>query len=164
MPAFKAKIAIIGVNPYVTPPQAALEALFKAAKRSTSPIPIRGRIERTAFTQNLVRYQGAWRLYLNTPMCRGAAKDVGDNASFQIELDPKPPVTPMPPALKAALASDANAKAAFEALTPSRRKEIQRYLNHLKSAVTLEKNLGHVMDYLRGKEPRGMKPVLRLKK
>ncbi len=163
MQRFKAKIHIIGINPYVTPPDAVLTALFKAAKRSTSPIPVCGSIEKTAFTQTLVRYQGAWRLYLNTPMRRGADKDLGDTAQFSLRFDPKPPVTPMPPALKKALAAQPRAKRAFEALSPSRRKEIMRYLGHLKGAEALAKNLGHTMDYLRGRKPQGMKPVLRLK-
>jgi hypothetical protein len=164
MPSFKARIAIIGINPYVSLPASALRQIFKAAGRSSGPIPVCGRIEATPYTQNLVRYQGAWRLYLNTPMRRGAGKEVGDLARVTVDFDPRPRVTPMPPALRKALAQDKNAKAAFAALAPSRRKEIQRYLNQLKSPVTVAKNIVHVMDYLRGKAPQGMKPVLRIKK
>ena len=163
MPNFKAVIRIIGINPYVTPPKAVLEAIFKAAKKSTSPIRVHGRIEKTAFKQNLVRYQGAWRLYLNTPMRRGSGKELGDSARFALAFDPKPRVTPMPQGLKQALSLEPNAQLAFAALAPSRRKEIQRYLNALKSEAARARNLGYVMEYLRGKEPLGMRPVLRLK-
>jgi hypothetical protein len=163
MPSFQARIAIIGINPYVSLPDSALKQIFKAAGKSSGPIPVCGLIEATPYTQNLVRYQGAWRLYLNTPMRRGAGKEVGNWARVTVDFDPRPRVTPMPPALRKALAQDKAAKAAFEALAPSRRKEIQRYLNHLKRPVALARNIVHVMDYLRGQEPQGMKPVLRIK-
>jgi Bacteriocin-protection, YdeI or OmpD-Associated/Domain of unknown function (DUF1905) len=162
MPSFKAKIAIIGINPYVSLPASALQQIFKAAGKSSGPIPVCGSIEATPYTQNLVRYQGAWRLYLNTPMRRGAGKEVGDLARVTVDFDPAPRVTPMPPALRKALALDKGVKAAFEALAPSRRKEIQRYLNQLKRPVTVARNIRYVMDYLQGKPPQGMKPLLRI--
>jgi hypothetical protein len=42
---------------------------------------------------------------------------------------------------------------AFAALAPSRRKEIQRYLNGLKTEVSRERNAGIVVQHLRGEKP-----------
>src|SRR4051812_45486540 len=85
---FSAKIAKIGINPYVLLPQAALNQLFVQAGRDRSPIPIRGTLEGHPFIQNLVKYQGKWRLYLNTPMRKAAGLEVGNTANFSIAFDP----------------------------------------------------------------------------
>jgi hypothetical protein len=159
--AFKARIAIIGVNPYVLVPAAQLQAIFKAANRERSPIPIRGELNRTPFKQTLVKYQGAWRLYLNTPMRRAIGKDVGDDVSVRVFHDPEPRSEPMPPALRRVFERDQTARAGFEALVPSRQKEILRYLNAIKTDATLQRNVGIVASYLRGGPANGLGGVLR---
>jgi uncharacterized protein YdeI (YjbR/CyaY-like superfamily) len=47
----------------------------------------------------------------------------------------------MPPKFAAALARDSRARAAFENLTPSHRKDILNYLNWLKTDEALERNI-----------------------
>ena len=54
------------------------------------------------FIQNLVKYSGKWRLYLNGPMRKAAGKDVGDIIDIKIDFDPKPRTTPIHPKLKKA--------------------------------------------------------------
>ena len=58
----------------------------------------------------------------------------------------------MPPAFAAALSKDRRAKAAFEALAPSRRKELLRYLGFLKREESLKRNIGKMLKYLKGIE------------
>ena len=96
---------------------------------------------------------------MNTPMRRAAGIDVGDTARVNIEFDPDPPVDPMNPVLARALSRNKAAKAAFQSLTPSRRKEILRYLNHLKTAASLERKVEEVFRNLAGKK--AAKPVRR---
>jgi hypothetical protein len=160
-PAFTAKIAIIGINPYVLVPPAQLAAIFQEASRERSPIPVRGELDRVPFKQTLVKYQGAWRLYLNTPMRRATGKDVGDRVSVRVAYDPEPRSEPMNPRLRRAFARDEVAREGFEALVPSRRKEILRYLNALKTVETLERNVRIVVRYLRGGSADGLGGVLR---
>jgi hypothetical protein len=150
LPQFRATIAIIGINPYVLVPAVHLRALFDAAGRDKGPIPIRVTIAGTAFEQNLVRYQGEWRLYLNGPMRKAAGKDVGERIALGVEFDAAPRAEPMPPLLERALATQPAARATFEALAPSRRKEILRYLNRAKSPATLQRNVDQVLHYLLG--------------
>jgi hypothetical protein len=157
MPAsFRATIELIGINPFVALPPRQLEALFEAAGKQRGPIPVRIEIGGATFRQNLVKYRGAWRLYLNTPMRVAAGKGVGDRVRLQVEFDPAPRVEPMPPALRRALAQDAAAKGAFAALAPSRKKEIQRYLNSAKTAATVDRNVAKVIAYLSGQAPPGL--------
>src|SRR5262245_48774540 len=73
MPAtFTSLIEVINGNPYVRPPDKALARVFKEAGKDKGPIPVRGKLNGTAFQQSLVRYQGDWRLYINGVMAKRA--------------------------------------------------------------------------------------------
>ena len=150
MPAFHARIQLLGINPWVALPARELRALLRAAGRDKGPIPVRGLLDEVPFRQTLVKYQGAWRLYLNTPVRRAAGKEVGDRAWVTVELDPTPRREPVPAELKRALAEQPALKATFAALAPSRRKEICRNLTKLKSEAARQRNLDHVLRYLAG--------------
>jgi len=58
----------------------------------------------------------------------------------------------VPPALAKALAADRKAKAAFDALSPSRRKELLRYLGNLKREESLTRNVRRTLRHLTGKK------------
>jgi uncharacterized protein YdeI (YjbR/CyaY-like superfamily) len=62
----------------------------------------------------------------------------------------------MPKWFKAALAGNPPAAANWKALTPSRQKEILRYLANLKSSEARERNLNKVMTMLSGETGRFM--------
>lgn len=156
MPSFRATIGLLGINPFVLLPRVHLTALCATAGRDTGAIPVRVELGGVTFRRNLVKYKGAWRLYLNTPMRQAAGKDVGDRVALTVEFDPAPRVEPMPPALRRALAGNAEAKIAFDRLTASRKKEIQRYLNGAKTPATLARNVDKVIAYLSGEEPPGL--------
>lgn len=55
----------------------------------------------------------------------------------------------MPPALDDALAADPTAKAAFDALAPSRRKEMARSIREAKAPETQQRRLEKALDQLR---------------
>ena len=141
MKSFSAKVQIIGVNPYVLLPASLLKYLFQKSGKDKGAIPIKLKIGGKDFIQNLVKYSGKWRLYLNAPMRKVAGKDVGDIIEIQIDFDPKPRTTSMHPKLKKAFKENLNAKKAFERLSPSRQKEILRYINFLKSEGSVDKNI-----------------------
>ena len=152
MLSFKAKIEIIGINPYVLLPDELLLALFKQAGKVKGAIPVKGKIEGHNFIQNLVKYSGKWRFYLNTPMRKASNKDVGDRAAFEIEFDPAERVTPMHPKLQQALKKDTKAKKVFDTLAPSRQKEILRYINFLKSEESIDNNIKKAISFLHSRE------------
>jgi hypothetical protein len=161
MPAFLATIRLLGINPYVAVPARERKALFQAAGRETGPIPVRGRIDQTPFVQTFVKYQGEWRLYLNTPVRRAAGKDVGDRVRVELELDPVRRREPLPPALRRALAQHPAASSAFKALSASRRKEICRYINALKTEASRERNVHMVLQHLSGESSEKVAAFLR---
>jgi hypothetical protein len=159
MKSFSAKILKIGINPYVFVPEDVLNSIFEQAGKSKGAIPIRGTVNGKPFTQTLVKHQGAWRLYINGIMREAAGIDVGDQADIRLEFDPIPRVEPMSPRLRDALDKNKSARAAFEMLTPSRRKEILRYLNSMKTEESLERNVQRVIKQLSGEETDGIRPI-----
>ena len=153
MKSFSAKVNIIGVNPYVLLPASVLKYIFKKAGKDKGAIPVQLKIGVKDFTQNLVRYTGKWRLYLNTPMRIAANKDVGDKIEIEIDFDPKPRTIPMHPRLKKAFKENKEVKKAFDKLSPSRQKEILKYINSLKSEESVDKNIQKAIAHLTGGKP-----------
>ena len=150
MKSFSAKIQIIGVNPYILLPTTLLKYIFQKAGKDKGAIPVKLKIGRESFIQHLVKYSGKWRLYLNGPMRNAAGKDVGDTIEIKIDYDPKDRTTPMHPKLISAFKENNSAKTSFDKLSPSRQKEILRYINNLKSEEALEKNITRVIAHLIG--------------
>ena len=153
MLSFTEKIRIIGINPYVLLPASVLKYIFQKSGKDKGAIPVQLKIGGKDFGQNLVKYNGRWRLYLNTPMRKAAGKDLGDIVDIQIDFDPKPRTTPMHPRLEKAFKENPGARNVFEKLAPSRQKEILRYINFLKSEETVDKNVQKAISQLTGKKP-----------
>ena len=152
MRSFSATIEKIGVNPYVLLPDPVLKSIFKFAGKEKGAIPVRGTLNGKIFLQTLVKYNGKWRLYLNTPMRKAAGIEVGDIAHVKIEFDLQLRVIEMHPLLSAALQKDPLAKAAFDILSPSRQKEIKRYIANLKTEESVMLNVAKIIRHLSGKE------------
>jgi hypothetical protein len=146
---FSAVIYKLGINPVVDPPDEVLAHIFNAAGREKGPIPVCGKINGAEFMQTLVKYAGAWRLYVNGKMLNDSGLTVGDTANIEIAFDPQQRETPVPPQFKSALESDAGAFQAFEKLTPSRKKEILRYLGNLKTQEALNRNIDRILHQLK---------------
>ncbi|MEW6722940.1 MAG: YdeI/OmpD-associated family protein [Candidatus Micrarchaeota archaeon] len=156
---FSAKIYKLGINPCVNLPEKALGRIFVQAGRRSGPIPVRGRINGKPFRQTLVRYRGAWRLYLNTKMRKDAGVEAGDEAGIFIEFDPEPRIVPERPEFARALSANRKAEEAFGKLPPSHQKEILRYLNSLKNPETVARNVAKVVSYLAGGKPKGLRAI-----
>lgn len=147
--AYSRRILKLGVNPYVSVPAAVIKML--AAKRpGRGPIPVRGSLNGAPFRQTLVKYAGAWRLYLNGPMLKAAHLAVGDRAEVTLDHDPEPRTVPMVREFARALAAAPAAKAVFKALPPSRQKEILRYLANLRTPEARNRNVARMIAALPG--------------
>ncbi|WP_256004994.1 YdeI/OmpD-associated family protein [Pedobacter deserti] len=149
--SFKASIEIIGINPYVSVPEEILASLFADAGRDKSPIPIRGAVNGKPYTQTLMKYQGAWRLYINTIMLPDSPKRIGERIAVSVAYDAADRTLPMHPELARALSENAAATAAFNQLSPSLQKEIIRYIAGLKTEQKVQENTRKAVDFLLGK-------------
>ena len=137
------------LNPCVVVPEPIVAALKAEAGKNQS-LPVKATFKGKVFKANVVIYRGAWRLYLNGTMRKAAGVDVGHRVKVGLRHDPVARTTPMPPAFARALARDRRAKAAFERLAPSRRKELLRYLGNLKREESLRRNVERMLKYLKG--------------
>jgi len=137
------------INPCVVLPDRIVAAL-KAESGKNQSIPVRASLQGEPFKANVVRYRGAWRLYLNGVMRKATATQPGDRVTVELAFDPRPRTLPVPPAFAKALAADPKAKAALDALAPSRRKELLRYLGNLKQEASLLRNIERMLRYLKG--------------
>ena len=147
---FKAKIEIIGVNPFVFLPERVLQEVFLQAGKNKGKIPVKMKIDGHEFTQTLIKWSGSWRLYLNTPMRKAAKKDVGDVANFEIAYDPLERVVPMHPKFEKALLENKEAKKVFASLRPSLQLEINRYFSFLKTESSVDRNVTRAIQFLLG--------------
>lgn len=117
-------------------------------------IPIKGKIEGFGFIQTLVPVRHEpYRLFVNGMMLKGSNTKPGDLVRFQIEEDPSPRTAstyPFPRALRKKL-RDNNLEARFNSLSDSRRKEILRYLDHLKTEEALLRNIEKIVNQMNSK-------------
>jgi hypothetical protein len=148
---FKAEIEIIGVNPFVFVPEKILIEIFKQAGKNKGSIPICGTINQHPYKQTLVKYSGSWRLYINTAMLKNSPKRIGEMIDLTITFDPSNrSITPHPKLVKS-LKANKEAKAVFDHLSPSRRHEIIRYISHLKTEESVDRNISKALLFLSGK-------------
>lgn len=147
---FKAKIYKTGINWCVDVPSRISEQLEK----EKGYIRIKGLINNFEFKTNLVPVKNApYRLYVNRLMMKGGMTAVGETAGFvveqnktKLELD-----YPFPSALKKSLTQHRLTKD-FNSLTPTRKKDILKYLFYIKTKETLLKNIEKVIAQLKKKE------------
>jgi hypothetical protein len=178
---FTADIKIAGINPYVEVPSRVVETLGGGAKipvlvkihakgtaKKKSADALRKRrlakdaarlkvIARLApggrfRTTVLTLRSSAPRLYLDSWMRETTGVAVGDRVRVTLRSDSGTREIPIPTVLRQALEGNERAKAAWELLAPSRRREILTYLNFLKTPVALERNVQKTIAVLAAKE------------
>jgi hypothetical protein len=97
---------------------------------------------------------GATRLYLDMWMRETAGVGVGDTVHVTLKPDPGSREVPMPDQLHEMLKANAEAQTSWDALVPSRQREILIYLNFLKTPEAVERNVRKVMANLLAKGER----------
>jgi hypothetical protein len=138
---FSAKVHKLGINPCVDVPEKVVGALLRAAEKEKGPVQVKGALNNADFAATLVKYSGAWRLYLNTQMRKDADVGVGDTVCISLSYDPIPRMPPTPQELRKALSDNEQAKQVWRLQPSSRRREILAYLNSLKTQESLEHNV-----------------------
>jgi hypothetical protein len=97
----------------------------------------------------VARMGGENLLGLSKKLRADLAVQIGDVVDVVITLDSAPREVQVPPALAAALAVDATAEAAFEALAPSHRKEYARWIDEAKRDETRKSRVEQTLQRLR---------------
>lgn len=152
MTSFKAKIEIIGINPFVFVPKPILEELFREFGKDKGPIPIKGTINGKDYKQTLVKFSGEWRLYINTIMLPKSPSRIGEEVEISIAIDPSDRTIHPHPKLVQALKENPKANEVFMNLAPSLQNEIVRYIANLKTEASVDRNVIKAIDFLLGKQ------------
>ncbi|EJL71846.1 YdeI/OmpD-associated family protein [Chryseobacterium populi] len=147
---FTAKLEIIGINPFVFVPEEVLHLIFDSSGRIKSPIPVKGTVNGKEFRQNLMKYLGEWRLYINLTMLKNSPKRIGEVIEVFVEFDDSDRAIPIHPQLEKAIKESEVALKNFESLIPSRKLELIRYINNLKTEASINRNIEKIIRHLQG--------------
>jgi hypothetical protein len=120
-------------------------AVGEGAKR----FPVVATVEGYMWRATVARMRGEFLLGLSREVREGAGVDAGDTVELQLELDTKPREVDVPEALATALAKDANARAAYEKLSYTHRKEYARWIAEAKRDETRERRVAKAIEQLR---------------
>ncbi|KXH84577.1 YdeI/OmpD-associated family protein [Chryseobacterium kwangjuense] len=148
--SFTAALDIIGINPFVFVPEDILALIFEKAGKDKSPVPVKGTVNGKEFQQNLMKYKGEWRLYVNLLMLKNSPKRIGEILEIFIEYDDSDRSIAIHPKLDEAIKASPVASGNFENLIPSRRHELIRYINNLKTEASIDRNIEKIIRHLHG--------------
>ena len=157
---FRALIKIHGINPYVSV-SARRASQLKHGWHKTMPVlvQVNGKPDEPWPINMMPVGDGSFRLYLHGKVRKASGTDVGDRVNVELRFDSaykSGPAHPMPTWFRAALEKNPVAKKNWQALIPSRKKEILRYFSFLKSAEACDRNVARALQALSGKPVRFM--------
>lgn len=157
---FKAIIEIYNGNPYVLISKKRAEAIAPDWKK---PVPvlvqINGKPDEPWKINMMPIGDGSFYLYLHGSVRKASNTKVGDKVVVDVQFDAdykNGPLHPMPDWFQKALSKDTKAQKGWDALIPSRQKEILRYFSWLKSDAAKKRNTEKVIRVLSGHKERFM--------
>jgi hypothetical protein len=157
---FWAIIKIRAINPYLEVPRRKAEAL-KSGWRKPMPVLVQlnGRPKEPWRINLMPRGDGSFYLYLHEKARSASGTRLGQKVRVGLSFDARyrgGPAHPMPAWFRVSLSRNKRAKAAWDALPPSRKKEILRYFSWLKSEQARERNVTRALEVLSGRSARFM--------
>jgi hypothetical protein len=142
---FKAQLQTRGPAAAVVLDEAQVAVVGEGAKRFPVVANVNGYTWRTSVT----RMGGEFLLGLNREVRQRAGVEAGDMVDVAIHLDEAPRDVEVPEPLAAALATDPQAKAAFDALAFSHRKEYARWVAEAKRDETRQRRVQLAIEMIR---------------
>ena len=125
-------------------------AVGEGAKR----FPVVATVEGYTWRTTVTRMRGEFLLGLNATVREGAGVEAGDTVAVELELDTAPREVDIPDALAAALDGDPAARAAFDALSYTHRKEYARWVEEAKREETRQRRVSQALQMLKEGETR----------
>lgn len=110
---------------------------------------VRGTVNGTPLRSRIVVYGATSYLGLRREIREAAGIEVGDLVEVVLELDDAPREVAVPAELDAALAADAGARAAFDALAFTHRREYAEWIAGAKRAETRARRVDKAIEMLR---------------
>lgn len=126
------------------------EAQVQQVGEGASRFPVRATVNGYTWRTTITRMGGEFVLGLSRAVREAAGAQAGDSVELALELDTAPREVDVPEALARALAKDARAKAAFDALSFTHRKEYARAVAEAKREETRDRRVAQTLEKLRG--------------
>jgi len=147
---FSATLVKRGPAAAVVLDQQQVEAVGEGAKR----FPVQATVNGYRWRTSIARMGGESLLGLSRAVREQAGVQAGDTVDVELELDSAPREVELPQALALALASDDDARRAFDALSYTHRKELARSVAEAKREETRSRRVANAVELLRaGKTP-----------
>jgi hypothetical protein len=124
---------------------ATVAAVGEGAKRPPVVATVNGYTWRTSIS----RMRGEFLLGLSKAVREAAGVQAGDTVEVVLELDQAPREVEIPSVLGEALEADPAARAAFDALAFTHRKEYARWIEEAKQPATRERRVAQAIEMLR---------------
>jgi len=122
-----------------------VERIGEGSKR----FPVAATINGYTWRTTVVRMRGEFLLGMSKEVRSGAGAEAGDTVEVVIELDTAPRDVEIPEALANALAAEPAARAAFDALSYTHRKEYARAVAEAKKPETRDRRVAQTLEKLR---------------
>ncbi len=110
--------------------------------------PVRATVAGHSWRGSVARMKGEFLLGLNREVREAAGVEAGDEVAVELALDAEERTVEVPPALAAALAADPAAKALFDGLAYTHRKEFARWIAEAKKEDTRERRVAKALEML----------------
>jgi len=124
-------------------PESVVEALDRGKR-----IPVVVTINGYSYRSSIVFYTGQYLIALSAENRAGAGVAAGDEIQVDVEPDDAPREVEVPSELAAALATDADAAAAFAALSYSNKRRIVLSIEGAKTDATRERRIAKALEEL----------------
>ena len=121
-----------------------VQAVGEGAKR----FPVLATVNGYTWRTSVARMGGEFLVGLNREVRAEAGAEAGDTVEVTLALDRAPREVEIPEALAAALAADPKAKAAFEGLAFTHRKEFARWIAEAKRDETRDRRVAQALEML----------------
>jgi hypothetical protein len=119
-------------------------AVGEGAKRFPVVATVNGYTWRTS----VARMGGEFLVGLNKEVRAGAGAQAGDTVALELKLDTDPRTVELPPALAQALEADPKARATYDGLAFTHRKEYARWIAEAKREETRERRVAKALEML----------------
>jgi Bacteriocin-protection, YdeI or OmpD-Associated/Domain of unknown function (DUF1905) len=116
--------------------------------------PIVATVNGYSWRTTVARMRGEFLVGLSRAVRQGAGVEAGDTVEVELELDTAQRDIELPQALADALARDSAARAEFDRLAYTHRKEYARWISEAKRDETRERRIARALELLREGKPR----------
>jgi antitoxin component of MazEF toxin-antitoxin module len=111
--------------------------------------PVVATVNGYSWRTSVARMGGEFMVGLPREVRAGAGVQAGDSVTLELKLDTEPRTVEVPPALAEALDGDPEAKATFEGLAFTHRKEFARWIEEAKREETRARRVTQALDMIR---------------